>query len=422
MTSRERLISALNHEEPDKVPLDFGATGQSGINASTLYRLRQALGLADTAIRIIEPFQMLGEVDEELRELYKPDVIGLWNKGTLMGTLNENWKPWSMPDGTPVLMAGGFEFDVDDAGNTLAYPQGDRSAPYSLKLPQGGYFFDNIDRAQGWDEDDLDARRDFKDLYSVYSDKAAGHLEREAKRLFDETEYGIIMNFGDGGLGDAAIIPGPWEKHPRGIRKLDDWYVAHLLYPDYIKELFQMQTEITLKNLEIIRQAVGERIQVIGISGTDFGSQNGEIISPDQYRDLYKPFHRIMNDWVHENTGWKTQFHCCGSIVKLLDDFVEVGVDVLNPVQCSAYGMDPAMLKAKYGDKLVFWGGGVDTQQTLPFGTPEEVRQEVKGRLDVFSRGGGFVFNTIHNIVAKTPIENLRAMFEEFGNYNRRRL
>ena len=129
MTSRERLISALNHEEPDKVPLDFGATGQSGINASTLYRLRQALGLADTAIRIIEPFQMLGEVDEELRELYKPDVIGLWNKGTLMGTLNENWKPWSMPDGTPVLMAGGFEFDVDDAGNTLAYPQGDRSAP-----------------------------------------------------------------------------------------------------------------------------------------------------------------------------------------------------------------------------------------------------------------------------------------------------
>ncbi len=190
-----------------------------------------------------------------------------------------------------------------------------------------------------------------------------------------------------------------------------------MLYPDYIAELFEMQTGVALKNLEIIRQAVGERIQVINISGTDFGSQNGEIISPEQYRTLYKPYHKRLNDWVHERTTWKTHYHCCGSIVNLLDDFVDAGVDVLNPVQCSAYGMDPKMLKEKYGEKLVFWGGGVDTQKTLPFGSPEEVRAEVRSRVDIFSPGGGFVFNTIHNIVAKTPVENVIALFDEFNRY-----
>jgi hypothetical protein len=418
MTSRERLTAVLNHEAPDRVPLDLGATGQTGINASTLYRLRRALGFEEAPVKIIEPFQMLGEVDRGLRDYLHVDVIGLWNRGNLMGNINRGWKPWIMPDGTPVLMAGGFECKTDSRGDTLVFPQGDRTAPPSLKLPQGGYFFDNIDRAPEWDEDDLDAVRDFKNLYSLYSDDDARHIETQSKYLYEETDYGIIMNFGGGGLGDAAIIPGPWEKHPRGIRKLDDWYVAHILYPSYIKELFEMQTEIALRNLETIKQAAGERIQVINISGTDFGSQNGEIISPDQYREFYKPYHKKMNDWVHDNTNWRTHYHCCGSILHLLDDFVECGVDVLNPVQCSACGMDPQTLKDKYGDTLVFWGGGVDTQKTLPFGTPEEVREQVKSRLEIFSSGGGFVFNTIHNIVAKTPVENLIAMFEELAKFN----
>ena len=314
MTSRERLSAVLNHKTPDRVPVDLGATGQTGINASALYRLRRALGLENVPVKIIEPFQMLGEVDGTLRDYLHVDVIGLWNRGNLMGNLNQDWKPWTMPDGTPVLMAGDFTYDTDARGNTLAFPQGDRSVPPSLKMPRDGYFFDNIDRASEWDENDLDAPRDFKNLYTEYSEEDALHLEKQAAKIFEETDYGIIMNFGGGGLGDAAIIPGPWEKHPRGIRKLDDWYVAHILYPAYIKELFGMQTEIALRNLEIIKQAVGDRIQVINISGTDFGSQNGEIISPDQYREFYKPCHKKMNDWVHDNTNWKTHYHCCGSI------------------------------------------------------------------------------------------------------------
>jgi len=418
MTSRERVIAALNHRAPDRVPVDFGATGQSGIAASTLYRLRKALGLKETPVTVIEPFQLLGELDEVVRKSLSVDVIGLWNRGNLMGVPNDNWKPWKLPDGTPVLMAGGFKYRVDENGTTYAYPQGDDSVPPSLKLPAGGDFFDNIERAPAFDENDLDAKRDFGKLFSVMADEDARHIERESHRLFEETEYGIIMNFGGGGLGDVAIIPGPWEKEPRGIRRLDDWYVAHLLYPEYILELFEMQTTIALKNLAIIKDAVGDRIQAINISGADFGGQNSELISPDLYRSMYKPFHKRMNDWVHRNTTWKTHYHCCGSIAKLLDDFVEAGIDILNPVQCSALGMDPQTLKARYGDKLVFWGGGVDTQKTLPFGTPDQVRGEVRERLEVFSPGGGFVFNTIHNIVAKTPVANLLAMFDEVKTFN----
>ena len=413
MTSRERVLKALNHEQPDRVPLDFGATGQTGVSASTLYRLRAALGLPEKPVTVIEPFQMLGEVGQDLRDLLRVDVVGLWNPVNMMGVRNEGWKPWRMSDGTPVLMAGAFAWKAAPDGSILAFPQGDASCAPSLKMPAGGFFFDNVDRAPAWQEGDLEARRDFRDLFGVYTDEQARQLEGESRRLDEETDYAVIMNFGGGGFGDAAVIPGPWEKRPRGIRKLDDWYVAHLMHPDYIRELFGLQEEIALKNLEILRQALGERIQVINVSGADFGSQIGELISPELYRDFYKPHHQALNGWVHRRTGWKTHFHCCGSITRLLDDFVEAGVDVLNPVQCSASGMDPVSLKARYGSKLVFWGGGVDTQRTLPFGSPEEVRREVRERLRVFAPGGGFVFNTIHNVLAGTPVDNLLAMFAE---------
>ena len=148
------------------------------------------------------------------------------------------------------------------------------------------------------------------------------------------------------------------------------------------------------------------------MSGTDFGSQNGPFISSAAYRELYKPLHKAMNDWVHQHTNWKTFFHTCGSIVAFLDDFHEAGVDILNPVQISAKGMDPEFLKTKYGDKFVFWGGAVDAQHTLPFGTPDQVREEVARNIAIFKPGGGFVFNNVHNIQTGIPIENLVAMFD----------
>lgn len=419
MTSRERLIKSLNHQQPDRVPLDLGATSQTGISASALYILRKALGLCEKPVTVHEPFQLLGYVDEDVMKALGVDVIGLWNPSNFLGVRNSGWKPWNMPDGTPVRIAGGLEFDADENGVTYSYPQGDKTVKPSMKLPAGGYFFDNIDRSSDINEDDLDARRDFAGDFPVFDDETAIYLEKESKRLYEETQYGIVGMCGGGGFGDVATLPAAWVRNaPKGIRRMEDWLVAHILYPDYILDLFEMQSEIALKNLEIYRQAVGERVQVVWISGTDFGMQTGAFTSPENYRKLYKPFHKKLNDWVHKNTGWKTFYHTCGSIVSLLDDFAEAGIDILNPVQCSAAGMDPGMLKEKYGGRFVFWGGGVDTQYVLPFGTPAEVGGQVRKRLEIFSAGGGFVFNTIHNIVGKTPVENILAMYDAVREFN----
>lgn len=418
MTSRERVSAAINHRTPDKIPIDLGATGQTGISASTLYKLREALGLSQHPLRISEVYQMLGEVEEDLRQRLGVDVVGINNPGDMLGCKSVGTKPFVMSDNTPVLIGDKLEYDRLDDGSLCMYPQGDRSVPPSVRMPEGGFFFDSIDRAGEFDEDNLTPVEDFKDAFGLLSDEDARIIEDKSIELFNNTEYAVIGNLGGAGFGDSASVPGPHEKNPRGIRRFDDWLMAHLIFPDYIKEVYEMQTQVMLKNLEIYRQAVGERIQIVWISGTDFGTQNGGFYAADTFRELYKPYYKRVNDWVHENTGWKTFYHSCGSVVDYLDDFVEMGMDILNPVQLSAHGMDAKMLKQKYGDKLTFWGGGVDTQATLPFGTPQEVRAQVLERLEILSRGGGYVFNTIHNIVAKTPVENLTAMFDAVAEFN----
>lgn len=420
MTSRQRILETINHRQPDRVPVDLGATGQTGMNASTLYRLRKALGLEEHPIEISEIFQLLGKVDPDMMQYAGADVIGLNNPSNMFGVPDGPLKPFRMPDGTPTLIAQGNEYDVAEDGSVYMYPQGNRSVGPSGHMPAGGSFFDNINRAPEFDEDDLTPAEDFKDDFGILDDATARYLEDKSKALYEGTDYAIIGNLGGAGLGDSAMVPGTHVLAPKGIRKFDDWLMAHMLYPEYIQEVFEMQTQTMLKNLEIYRQAVGDRIQIVWISGTDFGTQNGEFFRPEVFRELYKPYYQRINDWVHQNTPWKTFYHCCGSIVNYLEDFVEMGVDILNPVQLSARGMDAHMLKEKYGDKLVFWGGGVDTQQTLPFGTPEQVRQQVKERLDILSKGGGYVFAPIHNVVAKTPVENLIAMYEAVKEFNNR--
>ncbi|MDH7571257.1 MAG: uroporphyrinogen decarboxylase family protein, partial [Armatimonadota bacterium] len=161
------------------------------------------------------------------------------------------------------------------------------------------------------------------------------------------------------------------------------------------------------------------RVSVVFVTGTDFGTQRGPFLSVEAYRALYQPFHRRVNEWIHTHTEWKSFIHTCGGVAPLLPEFVEAGFDILNPVQCSAEGMDPAWLKAQFGQQLTFWGGGVDTQHTLPFGTPDQVREEVRERIQVLAPGGGFVFNTVHNVQAGTPIQNVLAMYEAVREYGR---
>ena len=417
MNGRERLEAALNHIETDRPPVDLGSCGQTGVSASTLYKLRGALGLPQTPVKVIEPFQMLGEIDEDVRKALSVDVVGLWNRGTFFGYNNENWKPWTMRDGTPVLMAGGFEYDTDEKGDIWLYPQGDRTVPYSAHMPDSGYFFDNIERAPAVDEAALTPVEDYQDDFATPSDEDLIYWEVESKRLYEETDYGIMGVLGGAGLGDVAMIPGPAIKNPKGIRTIEGWLMAHLLYPDYVREVFKMQTEAALKSLVLYREAVGDRIQAVWLSGTDFATQNSLFMAIDTFRDLYKPYYETINGWVHEHTKWKTFYHTCGAVEPLIDDLIEMGVDILNPVQCTAKGMEPRGLKEKYGDRVVFWGGAADSQTVLPYGTPEEVAAQARERIEIFSKGGGYVFASIHNIVAKVPPENVIALF---GAVNRK--
>lgn len=417
MTSRERVIAALNHQEPDYVPMDLGGCGQTGMNASTLYKLRKAYGLDEHPIKIVEPLQMLGEVELDLTEKIKGDVVPLWNKGNLFGNDNSSLtKPWTMADGTPVLMARDFEYTVDERGYTLVYPCGDRTVPPSLQMPKGGTFFDNIERSE-YDEDNLTPLEDYKESYPLKTEEDCLYWEQQLKQIYDNSDYAIFGVLGGMSIGDAAEVPGPFLKHPKGIRGVSDWLMAHIMYPEYVEEVFSYAAEVQIKNMELYRQVVGDKIQAIWLSGTDFGTQNGPMHSLDTFRTLYKPYYKKVNDWVHEHTKWKTWYHTCGAVSEFMEDFIDMGMDIVNPVQLSAAGMDGKMLKEKYGDRLTFWGGGVNTQQTLPSGTPKEVYDEVMERLKMFSPGGGFVFATIHNVVANVPVENLQAMYQAVNDF-----
>jgi len=416
MTSRERVRLAINHKEPDVIPLDLGSTLVTGISAIAYAKLKKALGITKGKIKVYDPFQMLSEVEDDVKKILGIDTYGIQLPTTLFGYKNENWKPFRMFDGTEVLISGNFEYDVLDNGDIVQYPKGDKSAPPSGKMPKGGYYFDTIVRQEPIDEKKLDPKKWVFQTYSYYKDEDLKYLEETSKWYFENTDYSLIGNFWGAGFGDIAVVPGPGVTHPEGIRDPEEWYVSSVTRKNYISDIFHYQFELQMKNLKMYKEAVGERIDVIVMSGTDFGSQNGPFISPFSYRESFKPLHKAMNNWVHENTNWKTFYHTCGSNVAFLDDYYEAGIDILNPVQISAKGMDPDFLKDKYGDKFVYWGGGVDTQKTLPFGSPEEVKQEVEDNMSIFGKGGGFVFNTVHNIQAPVPVENLVAMFETVKN------
>ena len=413
LTSRERVNLALNHQEPDRVPLDLGASAVTGMQVDTVYKLRQALGLdaPGTPVKVVEPYQMLGEIKPDLMHALGIDVVGLGKSATMFGFKNEGWKPWTTFAGTPVLVAAGFNTDPDENGDILLYPEGDRSVPPSGRMPKGGFYFDSVPRQLPLDDNNLKLEDNLEEFGPI-SDADLAHLKREAEKLWTETDKAVLGNFGGTAFGDIALVPGPWLKHPKGIRDVEEWYVSTAMRRDFVYKIFERQCEIGIKNLEKIHQVVGNRVTVVFASGTDFGQQNGPFISPKAYRDLFKPFNKAVNDWVHEHTTWKTFIHSCGSVRALIPDFIDAGFDILNPVQCSAAGMAPEELKQEFGDRLTFWGGGVDTQKTLPFGTVEEVRQEVCARLKTFGKGGGYVFNTIHNVQARVPIENVLAMYE----------
>jgi hypothetical protein len=367
-----------------------------------------------TPVKVVEPYQMLGEVEADLRDLLWIDTVNLPGTKNHFGFADEKWKPWKTFDGTDVLVAEKFNTEPEPNGDILQYPQGDKSVPASGRMPKGGFYFDDIVRQGPIDDSKLRPADNLED-FALLSDEDLETYEKRSHELYNNTDLAITTGLPGTAFGDIALVPAAFLKHPKGIRDIEEWYISTVTRRDYVKEVFAGQAEIAIKNLERIYQAVGDRIQAVWLDGTDLAAQNTLFCSPDTYRELYLPYSKKLNDWIHDHTKWKTMKHCCGGCELLIEGFIEAGFDILNPVQTSADGMDPHNLVDKYGGRIIFWGGGVDTQQVLPFGEPEQVRQQVAERLEIFNAKNGFVFSTIHNIQCNTPVENVIAMFETLG-------
>jgi hypothetical protein len=417
MTPRQRLTATLEHKPVDKLCVDFGAGGQTGIGCCAVDRLRAAvLGKSDHIVKIIEPYQMLGEVDEELRKALELDVVGVHPPCDMFGVRQENFKTFKMPvDGTEVLIAGEYNYTTDANGDLLMYPEGDTSVPPSGLMPKTGYFWDAINRQKPLDESKLDPMDNCEE-FGIMSDADVEYFKQKVDWYYENTDAGIYLTMPGVAFGDIALVSATWLKDPKGIRDVEEWYISTAMRFDYVYKVFEKQCEIGLKNIEKLAPVLGDKVQAVFVSGTDFGTQRGPFISPQTYRDLYKPFQKAINDKIHELTSWKVFIHSCGGIYPLIPDMIEAGFDILNPVQCSATDMDPVRLKKEFGNDLVFWGGGVDTQKTLPFGTPDEVYKEVSERIEIFRENSGFVFNSIHNVQSNVPVENLLAMFKAIND------
>ena len=400
MNSRERVLAALRHEEPDRVPIDFGGMASTGIHAVAYNRLKRHLDL-DGTTRVFDITQHLAEVEEPVRRRFGVDVVALPRIEVLPGVWNVHWRPWTLPDGSPAEISADFHpVRTADGGWEIHGPDG----MVLYRMPAGGLYFDAVEAPLAHADPDLLRSIEFPRI----SDEELRLLREQARALYEETDYAIVGAFG-GNLLEMG----------QSLRGWMQFMIDLASDPDLVEEFMERITEMWMDNLARYLDAVGEYIQVIQF-GDDLGGQHRLLISPDMYRRLFKPRHRRMYEYVHACSGCAVFLHSCGSVYDLISDFIEIGVDVLNPVQTSARGMDPARLKREFGDRITFWGGGCDTQRVLSFGTPEEVRKEVRRRIGDFAPGGGFVFNQVHNIQAEVPPENIEAMYravEEFGKY-----
>jgi hypothetical protein len=409
-SSRENFIKTINHQQPDRVVVDFGTTGVTGIHVLIVEKLRQYYGLEKNPVKVIEPYQMLGEIDSDLIEAMGIDIIGLFGAKNMFGVPNENWKVHKTLWGQEVMFPGTFNYTFNSNGDILMYPEGDTSVPPCAMMPKTGYFFDALDRQKPVDDSKLNVEDNLEEFGHV-TQQDLDYWKNKVDSLEDNSKA-VIASLGGTALGDIALVPAINLKHPKGIRGVEEWYISTLIREDYVREIYDRQTDIAIENLKLLHQAIGCKIDVVFTCGTDFGTQNSTFCSPETFDSLWLPYYRKVNDWIHQNTNWKTFKHSCGAVEPFMKHFIEAGFDIINPVQINASGMDPRKLKKEYGDKLVFWGGGVDTQGAFAFGTPAQVKDQVKLQCEILNNNGGFVFNTVHNIQANVPFENVVAMLE----------
>ena len=410
ISSRENFRKTINHEQPDKLVVDFGSAPVTGIHAVVVEKLREYYGLEKKPVKIIEPYQMLGELDADLIREMNIDVIGLGGEKNMFGIPNRNWKLHKTFWGQEVLFPGESNFTYNNNGDMLIHPEGDTSVAPSAIMPKSGYFFDAIERQGPIEDSNLKVEDNLEEFGRVTDHDL--EFWKEQIRTIEGSDKAVLANLGGTALGDIALVPAVQLKNPRGIRGVSEWYISTLIREDFIREIFDRQTDTAIENLKDFYKVIGNKIDVVYICGADFGTQNSTFCSPDAFARVWLPYYKKVNDWIHQNTGWKTFKHSCGSIISLLDHFIEAGFDIINPVQINADGMDPKVLKKRFGERIVFWGGGVDTQGVFAFGTPQQVKEQVRRQVGILNENGGFVFNTIHNIQANVPFENVVAMLD----------
>jgi uroporphyrinogen decarboxylase len=409
MTPRERVLAALNHQQPDRVPIDLGGHRSSGIAAVAYARLRKALGLPQKPVRVYDPIQQLAILDEDVLDRFHVDTIEL---GRGFAREDAHWADWQLPDGTPCQMPAWAAPVREDGCWVLKGPSGRTLG----RMPPGALYFEQC----CWpflQRDDLDRLPEAL-LDTVWTGMRAPPgplvlgkfgdevLAEGARDLRRRTDRAILGLFG-GNLLECGQF----------LYRIDNFLMLLAGNPRRAHEFLDRLVALHMANLEKFLRVVGPHIDII-VFGDDLGTQKGPQISPAMYREFFQPRHAQMWRRAKELADVKVMLHCCGGVRPLLGDLIEAGLDAINPVQISCNGMEPAGLKADFGRRLCLWGGGCDTHQVLYRGTPDQIREHVRQQISILAPGGGFVFQQVHNVLADVPPQNVIAMLDaahEFG-------
>jgi uroporphyrinogen decarboxylase len=408
MNSRERVLRAVNFEKTDRLPVDLGAIRASGINAVVYDRLKKHMGIT-TSTKIHDTMQILAEVEIEVLDRIHADVVPL-------EASTARWVHKDVREGIEKKLFCGLDVYFPPGANITEERDGswalrDTAGGIFAQMPKDGYYFDFIRPTMANKKIDPKAFRP----RDTVSDEELDLLAFHAKHLHDNTDKAIL------GWGASLSVIGLSALLADNITQgsLDEWLCMLMLEKETATEMMGRYVDAVIKCLTLYEEAVGDYCFAWGIGSDDAGTQKGELIAPDLFNEMIIPHYKRLCEWVHTHTGWKTFLHSCGSIYHYIPGFIEAGIDILNPVQISAANMEPERLMNDFSGKIVFWGGGCDTQKVLPLGTPEEIREHVAHNIKVFSSGtGGYVFNQVHNIQQNVPVENVEAMFEaayEFG-------
>lgn len=398
MTSRERVLAALNHRQTDRVPVDFSGHRSSGIAAIAYPKLREYPDLPPRPVRVYDVIQQLAIVDEDVLDRFGVDTIEL---GRGFALDDDSWTPWTLPDGTACFVPAWTPLEREE-GRWIIRSNSGRVLAH---MPDGALYFEQT-YFPFLEGDDLNAVSDAlqESMWTAVA-SPPGPIDKQtfaegAKRLRSETDRAIIGLFG-GNLFEIGQF----------FYRNDLFMMLLAAEPQRAHRFLDKLVEIHLANLERFLGAVGEYIDII-LFGDDLGMQTGPMMSPQMYCEFFKPRHTLLWNRAKELADVKVMLHCCGGIRELLPHLIEAGLDAINPVQISCAGMDAAELKAEFGRDVTFWGGGCDTRDVLPNGTPEQIREHVKRQVEILRPDGGFVFQQVHNILANVPPENIVAMFD----------